>query len=268
MAETAIAKSSSLDEQTMLMLVAGGDCSRLTAQQKISYYNARCEAAGLDPRAQPFAFMRLSGKEVLYALKAATDQLASKHGIVTTILSQQTEDGIRVVTVRSSAKDGRQTDEIGAVAVKGLQGEAMCNALMKAVTKAKRRAILSICGLGLLDETELDTVPHAAPVRAVNEPREMARPRDLAEDDNTRRQAAQIAAAAEELQGSVEVNPDSQRVRLVWKRASNPKTHNMTPEMFAAFVEKTLGSKKRSLDWTAEDMDQLENALDKEEEIP
>jgi hypothetical protein len=30
---------------------------------------------------------------------------------------------------------------------------------MKAETKAKRRVTLSICGLGLLDETEVETVP-------------------------------------------------------------------------------------------------------------
>lgn len=151
-----------LDDATMLLVVAGGDCSRLTPDQKLAYYNARCEAAGLDPRAQPFAFMKLNGKEVLYALKAATDQLASKHGIRAEIVSQATEDGIRIVTVRATAKDGRQTDEIGAVTVKGLVGDALCNALMKAVTKAKRRAVLSLAGLGLMDETEVETIPAAA----------------------------------------------------------------------------------------------------------
>ena len=65
------------------------------------------------------------------------------------------------MTVRATAKDGRQTDEIGAVPIKGLQGENLANALMKAVTKAKRRAILSVCGLGLLDETEVDSIPGA-----------------------------------------------------------------------------------------------------------
>jgi hypothetical protein len=43
--------------------------------------------------------------------------------------------------------------------VKGLSGEALANALMKAETKAKRRATLSICGLGMLDETEVEDVP-------------------------------------------------------------------------------------------------------------
>jgi len=37
---------------------------------------------------------------------------------------------------------------------------------MKAETKAKRRVTLSIAGLGWLDETELDTIPHSRPVVA------------------------------------------------------------------------------------------------------
>ena len=156
----------SLDSETMAALVAGGDCSRLTPAQRTAYYSARCEAAGLDPRAQPFAFMTLNGKLVLYALKAASDQLAAKHGIRMTIVSQATDDGIRVVTVRAEAKNGRQTDEIGAVSVAGLRGDALCNAMMKAVTKAKRRAVLSICGLGMMDETEAESIPSAQPVVA------------------------------------------------------------------------------------------------------
>lgn len=152
-----------LDETTMHALVTGGDCSRLTPAQKTAYYVARCEAAGLDPRAQPFAFVRLNGKEVLYAQKAAADQLAAKHGVRLSILSQATEDGIRIVTVRAEAKDGRVTEEIGALPIKGLTGEALSNALMKTVTKAKRRAVLSLCGLGMLDETEVESIPHAEP---------------------------------------------------------------------------------------------------------
>jgi hypothetical protein len=38
------------------------------------------------------------------------------------------------------------------------------NALMKAVTKAKRRLTLSLVGLGWLDETEVETIPGAKPV--------------------------------------------------------------------------------------------------------
>jgi hypothetical protein len=54
--------------------------------------------------------------------------------------------------------NGRQDESIGAVNIAGLKGENRANAMMKAETKAKRRVTLSICGLGLLDETEVETV--------------------------------------------------------------------------------------------------------------
>lgn len=52
--------------------------------------------------------------------------------------------------------DGRTDESIGAVPIKGLQGEAMAIALMKGETKAKRRVALSICGLGFIDESEIE----------------------------------------------------------------------------------------------------------------
>jgi hypothetical protein len=44
------------------------------------------------------------------------------------------------------------------VNISGLKGDNYANALMKCVTKAKRRVTLSIVGLGMLDESELDTI--------------------------------------------------------------------------------------------------------------
>jgi hypothetical protein len=53
--------------------------------------------------------------------------------------------------------------------IKGLQGDALANALMKAETKSKRRVTLSICGLGMLDETEMETIPSAVQVQVVDD---------------------------------------------------------------------------------------------------
>lgn len=162
------------EEETICALVCNGDAAKLNPQQRTQYYLMRCKAADLDPRTQPFQFMNLQGKLVLYALKTASEQLASKHQIRCDILSQEsTPEGIRVVTVRAVAKDGRQTDDIGCVMVKGIVGDALSNAYMKAVTKAKRRAILSLCGLGCNDETEMESIPgsqiipHTDPVEKV-----------------------------------------------------------------------------------------------------
>jgi hypothetical protein len=61
-------------------------------------------------------------------------------------------------------KHGRTDIARGAVNISGLKGEMLANAMMKAETKAKRRATLSICGLGLLDEVEVETIPGATPL--------------------------------------------------------------------------------------------------------
>jgi hypothetical protein len=61
--------------------------------------------------------------------------------------------------------------------VGNLKGDALANALMKAETKAKRRVTLSIAGLGWLDETELETIPHGQPAAtAPKESREEGTP--------------------------------------------------------------------------------------------
>jgi hypothetical protein len=161
MTENAVSHPAELSAATLEAVVVGGDLARLNPAQRLEYYSARCRAAGLDPAAQPFQYINLNGKLTLYASKGCTDQLSRVHGIKVEIVSQVTEMELRVVHVRASTRDGRATDEIGAVSVKGLGGEALANAMMKAVTKAKRRAILSMCGLGMLDETETETIPGA-----------------------------------------------------------------------------------------------------------
>lgn len=148
-----------LEGSTLVALITSGDMSGLDDGKKVAYYKARCEAAGLDPRTAPFQFIRLQGKEILYATKGATDQLCKVHRISVDVLEQKTEGDLRVVLVRAKTGDGRHTDELGVVPVAGLKGGDLANALMKALTKAKRRAILSLCGLGMMDETELETVP-------------------------------------------------------------------------------------------------------------
>lgn len=159
----AMTTQSNMDDQTILQLVAGGDTSRLTPQQKLTYYRARCEAAGLDPRTHPFEFTKLQGKETLYARKAASDQLAAKNGIRFHVLAKGIESDLYVVTGRVICQDGREMDDIGAVAIKGKTGDELANAMMKALTKCRRRAVLSVCGLGVPDETELETVPREKP---------------------------------------------------------------------------------------------------------
>lgn len=145
-------------------VIAGGDLAALTPEQRTSYYHAVCESLGLNPLTRPFEYIRLQGKLTLYARRDATDQLRKAQGISVEIKGRAKVDDLYVVTASARDREGRADESIGAVSVIGLSGEALANALMKAETKAKRRVTLSICGLGWVDETEVESIPNAQPV--------------------------------------------------------------------------------------------------------
>lgn len=143
-------------------LAIRGDLSGLDPVDKARYYGSLCERLGLDPTTQPFLPLKLNGKEILYASRGATDQLARIHSVNRTIVDEKELRGAYIVTVEASLPNGRREQSKGAVPLGNLQGEAFANAIMKAETKAKRRVTLSILGLGMLDETEVDSIPAAA----------------------------------------------------------------------------------------------------------
>lgn len=139
-------------------LVLHGDLSGMQPQEKTTYYNGICRSLGLNPLTQPFAITKLNGKEVMYAKKDCTEQLRKIYGVsVTEIKTNQIGD-IYMVTATGTDRTGRVDSAIGAVSLTGKTGEALANQIMKAETKAKRRFTLSICGLGMLDETEVSDI--------------------------------------------------------------------------------------------------------------
>lgn len=142
-------------------LVLKNDLSKLTEPQRVEYYKLVCERSGLDPTTTPFNLISLSGKLTLYANKTAIAQLTKIHKLRVTITKDAVLNGLFVATARAEMPNGSCSEDIGVVTLGGLQGDAAGNAMMKAVTKAKRRAVLSVCGLGMLDETEVDTIPGA-----------------------------------------------------------------------------------------------------------
>jgi hypothetical protein len=144
-------------------VVVNGDLAKLTAPQRLDYYRQVCQSMGLNPLSKPFDYINLKGKLTLYAKKDATDQLRKINGVSIEDIKTEDEGDWFIVTVKGSDKTGRRDVEIGAVAKTDMSGN-YGNALMKAVTKAKRRLTLSLCGLGWLDETEVETIPDARPV--------------------------------------------------------------------------------------------------------
>ena len=161
-------------------VVIGGDLSNLKPVERVMYYRAVCESVWLNPLTKPFEFLYLQNKMVLYARKEATEQLRQRHGVsVISVISQvvhDTNEEMVVVTATGRNKEGREDTATGVVSLGGLHGEQRANAYMKAETKAKRRLTLSLCGLGVRDESEIEiplgavrstetvVIPHAAPL--------------------------------------------------------------------------------------------------------
>jgi hypothetical protein len=182
----------------MEAVILHGDLSKLSSKQRTDFYMSTCNSLGLNPLTRPFDYIRLNGKEVLYAKRDCADQLRAIRRISLEVISETVSDGMITVRVRATAPDGRSDSDIGAVPVvypdsyrdrdgswkrhpkagQKMTGEDLANALMKATTKAKRRVTLSLCGLGFLDETEVAAVleaeaqlAHAAPAKAIEAPK-------------------------------------------------------------------------------------------------
>lgn len=169
---TTMSEVATVQESTMSQLILKGDISKLNDNEKVQYYHAICQRLGVDPMTKPFDYLVLQGKQTLYLNKSGAEQLNKVHKVSIEIRDKQKADDIYVVTARASTieqgseldanvRQVRYTESTGAVNIKGLYGDPLCNAMMKAETKAKRRATISLLGLAMLDETETETIPGA-----------------------------------------------------------------------------------------------------------
>lgn len=149
-----------LGQSAIEAVILQGDLSKLTPDQRGQYVATLCETMGLNPLTKPFEFITLNGKLTCYAGKNCAEQLRRVHNVSIRVTSRETLQDVYVVTVEASLPNGRVDASTGAVALAGLKGEALANAFLKAETKAKRRVTLSVCGLGMLDETEVESIPN------------------------------------------------------------------------------------------------------------
>ena len=140
-------------------LVLNGDISKMSNEMKVQYYNQLCHSLNLNPVTKPFQIIAFQGKTILYATKDCTEQLRKINKVSIVELNQDLKEGLCISKCKVQDKDNRYDIATGVVNISGLKGGDLANAIMKSETKAKRRATLSICGLGILDESELDTMP-------------------------------------------------------------------------------------------------------------
>lgn len=201
-------------------VIAAGDLGKLTVDQRNTYYVTVCQSIGLNPLTRPFEYITLNGRLTLYARKDATDQLRAIKSVSITRcdVSMADPDWI-IVTVEARDAAGRTDIDIGAVSRKDMRGD-LGNVIMKAVTKGKRRVTLSLCGLGMLDESEVESIPGAQPVVEAKSAAQIVAPAQAPTkpigniaDAAVRAELAAIGQRARKIYDSTEL-PDDQRIKL------------------------------------------------------
>ncbi len=161
-----------LEEALERMVKGEGDLATLTPSQRAALYKRVCERLGLDPTTYPLQYLWVRASDggerlILYLNKDGAAQLRKVHKVSTRLVDHRyiPEVGTYVAVVEASTPDGRVEVETGAVSVRGGNPGDVANALMHAITKAKRRATIAIVGVGFLDETEVLSIPDAHPAR-------------------------------------------------------------------------------------------------------
>ena len=199
-------------------VVMTGDLSGLDAAERLQYVKARCHELGISWLAQPFAYIVLNGKMILYALRSCTDQLRRVNGVSVFEQTQGEDNGLWVVQVKVRDRAGRTDTGTGAWSIEGLKGEARVNAILKAETKAKRRATLSICGLGMLDESELDTLDDYGTLTPGGRVMTIEKPEPSKEDKLAaydRRETQELLRMSEtDREGFIEAQPKVEQVKI------------------------------------------------------
>lgn len=215
-----------------------GDLSSMDETQRSGYYLKVCESLGLNPHTQPFEYIKLGGQLKLYATRACSDQLRKLHGVSITIHSRELLDDIYFVVARAEDVSGRTDEASGVVSLKGLSGEARANQLMKAETKAKRRVTLSICGLGWLDETEVDSI-QPAPIKQTSAPVQNVQALPAPESDKKLSSFRELVLAVEnEFPGTM------QRMLSHYKVDSVEALVGVQMDEASKSLQKKLGGKK------------------------
>ena len=173
----------SYDRDVINKAVMLGDMKKMDGAMRLDFYRAVCLSVGLNPLTQPFTPLERQDKTVwLYANATATQQLGKLHQVGFRELRRVhetvggeplyrvevvafTPDGRSVpsqavVSLTKKKKEQRGTwpdgnpkfvdalDADGEPLLVPLRGEALANALMRADTKALRRATLALIGLG------------------------------------------------------------------------------------------------------------------------
>jgi hypothetical protein len=179
-----------INEETLAEILSG-DIASLNKTQRNQFLWRLAKGLGLNPLTKPFDLIILNNKLTVYANRTASDQLRRNNNISHEIVYQGPlkvgdtlrDDVYSVQIMMSQPIEGSETPRveyaIGCVGIANLTGEALGNAIMKCHTKALRRGTLAMCGLGFLDEIEVQSIADVARSTGRPGPRRVLPPADV-----------------------------------------------------------------------------------------
>jgi len=210
-------------------VILNADLSSLTGEQRVNYYMQVCNQYGLDAFTRPFEYIKLNNKLTLYATKACAAALIELKSISTRIVSQEQFQDVFVVTCEATRKDEngntQVAQDIGVVPIANLKGDQLGNAMMKAATKAKRRTVLNMAGLGQTDETELQSIANVSTQPVVKV--EVDEQGEIAEEQVIPPEVSQVAKRVQAPTPNVDADDQDWRLqtceehRIDWEMAEN-----------------------------------------------
>lgn len=155
--------NSVINEALFEKVILQNDLSGLSPLEKVQHVKNVCISLGLNPLTKPIQLHKFQGKEVMYMGKDGAEQIRNLHEVSINKLETEILNGdLYVVKAYATKPSGRQDCSTSAISIANLKGEAIGNAMKKCETQAKRRVTLSICGLGILDESEIEDLPKDA----------------------------------------------------------------------------------------------------------
>ena len=144
----------------------------LTDPEKKDMYNKMCQVYNVPVDIAPLDFVQIKDKatkkvfaEFLYANSTCTKYIMARDGLSSRVVRRDIDANDAVFIVEVSKGD-RSVEGVGAKSLKGAAYDTRTNSIMHAHTKAERRAVLTYSGMGILDESEISSIPNAAPAPA------------------------------------------------------------------------------------------------------
>ena len=131
---------------------------KVAEQDRFKHIQNLCTVLNIPTPMNPFRFIEMKGRTVLYAGVEAAQLLARLNNLSITTTGKSLDADANLLTIDMKAVDGngRTVENFGCIYLGGLVGQERGNAIMKCHTKTFRRTVFTAVGLSAADEDDLE----------------------------------------------------------------------------------------------------------------